>query len=452
MATATPLTNVAYALAEAVPGYAAGTDTAAVALRLLDTVACALGAERLAATPGSGFEAIHGIVRLAEEMGGTGGATVWATGTTTTGEAAALRNGVAARYLDFNDTYVSRAIVHPSDVVPVLVAQAEIEGCTWSRLAEAVTVAYEVFGRLADQAGLRAHGFEASSLTPLAAAAGCAWLAGMSMVDTANALNLACIDAATLRAVRLGRLSHWKAVASARGAAKGWFAVRAARAGLRAPDEAFDSPDGFTARISGPLVIAPEDRDSRLHRVIVKRYPIQIFIQQPAALAARLHPALNPGDIDEVVVSTFREAVDLVGAPVRADLNAESADHSLRFGVAAMLRAGRLGPGDVHRLVDDPAVRRLAERVQVVESPGYTEAFPRRLDADIEVRLAGGARRSAGPDGDGGGDRAALGTKFRGLTKSDTWDWPWRLAGDPPPTDLDALLRAQKGGNGVESH
>lgn len=442
-ATAPAAEGVANALAAAAAGFAARTDTGAVALHLLDTLACALGAERLAAAAPGGFGAVEGIIRLATELGGQPGrATVWATGERTSLAAAALRNGVAARYLDLNDTYVSRAIVHPSDMASVLVAQAEYEGHTWQRLAEALTVGYETAALLADQAALRCAGFEASSLTPVAAAAGCAWLAGLSAQDTANALNIACLDAATLRAVRLGRLSHWKAVASVRGAVKGWFAVRAAAAGLRAPDEAFDSPDGFTTRVTGPVTADLSGRDARMPRVLLKQYPVQIFIQRPVALAARVRAELGPGAvglIDEVTVYTFKEAADMVGGPVRSDLNPESADHSLRFAVAAMLTAGQLDAGDIHRLVGAPGVRALARRAQVAESPGYTRAFPERLDARLEIRLRDGSVVTAGPDG-AGTDPGALRRKFHSLVGTDTPAWPWQLPGTPLPTDVTAVL------------
>lgn len=432
--------GTARAVATAVPGYAARTDASAVALHLLDTVVCALGAERLAAAPGAGFGAIDGVIRLARDLdGGPAGATVWATGERTTLGAAALRNGVAARYLDLNDTYVSRAIAHPSDLIPVLVAQAELEGASWQQLAGAVTVGYEVSGLLADQAALRGAGFEASTLTPVAAAAACAWLAGLDADGIVRALNIACLDAAVLRAVRLGRLSHWKAVASVRGAVKGWFAARAAAAGLQAPDEAFDSADGFAARVSGPITADAVDCAPRIQRTLLKQYPVQVFIQQPASLAARARELVPASDIDHVMLRTFQEAADLVGGPVRADLNAESADHSLRFAVAAMLVTGALEPGDIHSLLEDSAIRDLAGRIEVTASPAYTSAFPQRLDADLAIRRRDGSTVTVGPE-DTGPDPGALRRKFRSLTGSDTLTWPWQLAGTPLPADLTALL------------
>ena len=79
---------------------------------------------------------------------------------------------MAARYLDYNDTYVGRAVTHPSDMVPALVALAEERGIGWDRLIDSMTVGYEVMCRLADHAQLSSRGFDGSTLTPLGAAAG----------------------------------------------------------------------------------------------------------------------------------------------------------------------------------------------------------------------------------------------------------------------------------------
>ena len=58
----------------------------------------------------------------------TDGATLWGTRDRAGLEAAGFANGVAVRCLDFNDTYLSREPLHPSDVIPPLVALAEARG------------------------------------------------------------------------------------------------------------------------------------------------------------------------------------------------------------------------------------------------------------------------------------------------------------------------------------
>ena len=82
----------------------------------------------------------------------------------------------------------------------------------------------------------------------------------------------------------------------------------------------------------------------------------------------------------------------------------------------------------------------LARRVQVAESPGYTGAFPERLDARLEIRLRDGSVVTvAQPDG-ASTDPGALRRKFHSLAGTDTPAWPWQLSGTPLPTDVTAVL------------
>src|SRR5205823_11611766 len=56
------------------------------------------------------------------------GAPICGTVQRTTPEIAAFVNGLLVRYLDFNDTYLSLEPLHPSDVIPALLALAEWRG------------------------------------------------------------------------------------------------------------------------------------------------------------------------------------------------------------------------------------------------------------------------------------------------------------------------------------
>ena len=159
-------------------------------------------------------------------------------------EAAALRNGVATRYLDFNDTYIGRIIVHPSDMIAALVALAEARQAGWPRLIEAVSVAYDILCLMADQSETRKNGFDPATFVPIAVAAGGAWLIGLDPTKTGNALRLAALDAGVLRCIRLGRIADWRAVAAARNAVKGLFAIEMAALGTEGPPGTFEADCG----------------------------------------------------------------------------------------------------------------------------------------------------------------------------------------------------------------
>ncbi len=427
--------DFATALAAALPAFAELNAPGDILLRMADTVACALGAERLGA---DGENAVTRVARFAETTESADElATVWATGTRLATDAAAFRNAAAARFLDYNDTYVAGAIVHPSDMIPAIVALAESRRIGWSRLVDSVGVAYETLCRLAEQANLRQHGFDGSSLTPLATAAGCAWLVALSPAQAANALRIAALDAAMLRAVRAGRLSDWKALASGRGAVKALFAVRMAEAGSEAPPTAFDGREGLFARVSGPLAVA-NDGVARLPRTILKRFPSQIFTQPMLALASNLHKQL-PAKPVSVTINCFRMAVDMLGHRLAPGdtLNRETADHSAAFCVAAMLIRGRLGHDDVDGFLVDPEILALTDKVNLVEEPNATAAFPARLELDLTVHCADETTltavsrelKSIGPDD--------LATKL-----DDLWPvgrarrWPWTCPADASPFPL----------------
>ncbi len=90
---------------------------------LLDSFACAYG--------GADSEPAQLTRATARELSETGPATIWADGSSATAPLAALANGVAIRYQDYNDVYFGPAwTAHPSDNIATLFAVAEWQGCT----------------------------------------------------------------------------------------------------------------------------------------------------------------------------------------------------------------------------------------------------------------------------------------------------------------------------------
>lgn len=118
------LRDFAAEIAAALRGLAPLNDPDAVVLRLAATVACALGAEALT-NASQGTENTITRIRCFVQAG-AGPCTIWATGERASLDDAALRNAVAQRYLDYNDTYVGRAVTHPSDMIAARVVEA---GC-----------------------------------------------------------------------------------------------------------------------------------------------------------------------------------------------------------------------------------------------------------------------------------------------------------------------------------
>jgi 2-methylcitrate dehydratase len=88
-----------------------------VKTHVIDTIGCGIGAFD---------ERPVGICRnVALAVGGN--STIIGTDRRTTPDLASFANGAAFRYFDFNDTYVGRFSVHPSDHIAACLAVAEAE-------------------------------------------------------------------------------------------------------------------------------------------------------------------------------------------------------------------------------------------------------------------------------------------------------------------------------------
>ncbi|MEM0455031.1 MAG: MmgE/PrpD family protein, partial [Nitrososphaerota archaeon] len=98
-----------------------------------------------------GSEPLEAARKAAERFASGGPSSLFGSKTKSSPDWAAFVNGVAVRYLDFNDTYLSREALHPSDMIPGLLALAEALGATGRDLIASIAVAYEVALALAER-------------------------------------------------------------------------------------------------------------------------------------------------------------------------------------------------------------------------------------------------------------------------------------------------------------
>ena len=104
--------------------------------RILDSLGCAFGAWD--AKPCRFARGIARSVKISR------GATVWGTNHKTLPDLAAFANGALVRYLDFNDTYLSKEPAHPSDNLGAALAIGESVHASGKQIIEALALAYEV--------------------------------------------------------------------------------------------------------------------------------------------------------------------------------------------------------------------------------------------------------------------------------------------------------------------
>lgn len=398
--------------------------------RIIDALACGLGAvceEPLAL-------ARRAMRRLAP--GGT--ATILGTGERTAPDLAAFVNGYLVRYLDYNDTYLSREALHPSDNLAGLLAVAETQGRSGRELIAALVAAYEITCRLADASSIRDRGWDHVTYGSIAVATASARLLGCTPAQIEQAVNIAATTGVNLRQTRVGELSMWKGAAYGGAARNGVFAAYLAREGFTGPAPVFEGRRGFEAQVSGPLRIPPmageptgeppvvpeEDNEARWEgeggRVIeedrapadgprfklldtdIKAWPAEYHSQAAIALALEMRRrGLRPEEIERITIKTFSVAVEIIGGEPEkwAPQTRETADHSLPYLVAAALLDGEITARQFapERIARED-IRALMARTTVVEAPELTAAYPAGIPTVLEVRDRAGRAHAARMD------------------------------------------------------
>ena len=358
--------------------------------RLIDSVACGIG--------GYSSEPAAIAREIAAGSSGQPPARVLGSGALTSMEMAAFANTVMVRYLDCNDTYVSKGSGHPSDMIPACLAVAEAHHASGRDTLTAVAVAYEIFTALADVVGLRDLGWDQGVFVVLGSAAGAAKLLRLTSEQTANALAIAVSSTIPTRQTRAGELSMWKGCATAAAARAGVFSALLAQKGITGPTAAFEGRHGVWDQVTGPFQLGRlggEGAGFGVERTNLKFFPAEYHSQAPLWIALDLRNKVRVEEIDAIDVQTYYTAWSEIGSePEKWDPRTrETADHSLPYLLALALADGGVKPDSFSEArMRDPALRQLMQRIRISENPEFTREFPSKLMTRIEVTTRGGQR------------------------------------------------------------
>jgi 2-methylcitrate dehydratase len=360
--------------------------------RLVDSIGCAIG--------GYSSEPAAIARRLAAESSGQPPARVLGSCSLTSMEMAAFANAVMVRFLDCNDTYVSKGSGHPSDMIPACLAVAEAQRASGKDTLAAVAVAYEIFTALADVVGLRDRGWDQGVFVVLGAAGGAAKLLRLTREQTADALAIAVSSNVPTRQTRAGELSMWKGCATAASARAGVFSALLAQKGMTGPTAAFEGRHGLWEQVTGPFQLgrlAGNGVQFGVERTNLKFFPAEYHSQAPLFLALDLRGKVRVDEIAAIDVQTYHTAWSEIGSePEKWDPQTrETADHSLPYLLAVALVDGSITADSfTEARIRDPRLRELMQRIKVSEKKEFTSQFPSKLMTEIVVMTRGGQRLS----------------------------------------------------------
>ncbi|TLY29351.1 MAG: MmgE/PrpD family protein [Nitrospirae bacterium] len=364
--------------------------------RILDSMGCALGAWN--APP------CRIARRLAQSVKVAQGATLWGTGHKTLSDLAAFANGALIRYLDFNDTYLSKEPAHPSDNLAAVLAAGEAAHASGKRVIEALALAYEVQCRLCDAAALRPRGWDHVTYGPFSSALASAKVLNLSKAQTVQALNLAGVANVALRQTRVGDLSMWKACAFSNATRNGLFAALLAQQGMTGPSPIFEGEKGFMKLVSGPLDLPLFGGEKGGHFMIldtyIKHYPVEYHAQTAVEAALVVRDELMKAEglqglagISEVEIGSYNVAIEIIGRDPEKwrPQTRETADHSFPYCVAVALLDGSVTLQSFGlKQLNDPALRALMQKVRVVEQEEFKDWYPQAMPTRVSVRTAAG--------------------------------------------------------------
>ena len=361
--------------------------------RLLDTLGCAMGAYR--SEPAT-------IARtLAQTVSSNMPATVIGTAHKSSPEMAAFANGVHFRYLDYNDTYLSREPAHPSDNLSAVLAIAEPFGASGKDIITATVLAYEIQCRLCDAASIRARGWDHVTYGSFSTSLAAGKLLGLTETQLTHAQGLAGVPNNAMRQTRVGMLSHWKGCAFANASRNGVFAALLAKHGMTGASEVFEGEMGFWKQVSGPFTLdtfGGEDTPFMINQTYIKYYPAEYHSQSAIDAALALRPQLGSVDaIEKITIETFDAAVEIIGGEPEKwrPTTRETADHSLPYCVAVALTDGKvtLDSFDAAHL-QNQSLLALVQKIEVKANAELNTRYPEGIPNRITIQAKDGATHS----------------------------------------------------------
>ena len=359
---------------------------------LVDTLGCAVGA----------FDSEPASIarRIASRVQGNPPARILCTAQETSTDMAAFANTVLVRYLDCNDAYTGRGTGHPSDMIPGVLSLAGGRRMNGRAVITAITAAYEVFCRLADEVSQK--GWDQGMFAAIGAACGIGLILGLDRRAMGNAISIAITTGVPMGVTRVGELSMWKGCATAAAVRIGIFAAELAAEGMTGPGSPFEGRNGLWQHMG---VDAPKwegfgggAKPFRITRTSFKAYPSVIHTQGPIGLVLELRQRLGTAEIESLHLATYGEALRRTATEAEKwdPKTRETADHSIPYLVAAAFQDGEVTPATfAPARIQDAALRRLIKKLTVVEEPEFTRRYPAESCTRIEVTTTDGRRMAA---------------------------------------------------------
>ncbi|EET89649.1 MAG: MmgE/PrpD family protein [Candidatus Micrarchaeales archaeon] len=302
-------------------------------------------------------------------------------------EASIFINGTMGRYQDYNDTYLSKEAMHPSDNITAVLAIADYLGSKGVEIIKAVYLAYQIACSFADAFSIRARGWDHVNYISISSAAAMSYLLGLNRQQFVNAISLAINNNISMRQTRAGRLSMWKACTVGYAMRDSAFATLMAKSGLTGPSPIFEGEMGFFNQISGKL--SPNLYPDKIKKTMIKEFPVEYHATSAVEAALSLRNKIS-GEILSIDIDTYKAAYEIItkGPEKLRPANKETADHSLPYIVAYTLLYGAPTTNSYSiNFLKDKKILSLIDMTSVRVSKDFDKLYPRLTPVKITVKI-----------------------------------------------------------------
>jgi len=355
----------------------------AIKLRVLDTLGVGVAGAQLGLS-----RPVLGLFEAAAKP-----AHVWGLPVRASAREAALANCYATHgtYLEDGSRFTGG---HPSSVViPAAFAVAEVNHCSGAEFIAATLAGYEVFLRLGRDTypANVGRGFQPTAiLAAVSSSAAVARLFKLSPLAAADTLAIAANLGVGMKEALKSSVTQPLQVA--RGCEGGIVAAMLARSGLHGAPEIFEKGflPAFGGSVQSATVLHGLGHTYRISETYLKRHAGCRGNHAPLDVALEV---IKQEQIDSAEIAVMRIAVDTVtlAASIETPVNGEQTQFSIGFSVAVALLHGN---ASIFQYTDarlnEPAVRELMRKIEVVADIALDQGYPEKRAATIEIELLNG--------------------------------------------------------------
>jgi 2-methylcitrate dehydratase PrpD len=337
------------------------------------------------------------VAALADKQiasGSPGTSWVIGTGRTTNRVDAAMLNGIAGAWLDYDEgNFLANG--HPGmQVIPAALAVAQERNLSGRELLATIALAYEVVARIGMATKIKLIINPHGTFGVVGAALATARLTGLPaerLRDMASLAASSCV--ATNRHTMLdgATVRNWYAGHSG---FMGQMAVRLAESGFSGPADGVHTTFSLVLGDGFKREVAVERLGERwlLLEGYLKLYPTARYVHSAidALQDAQAHSGtpIAPEDIERIDVRAYRLAAYLANKTPKDWFGTR---FSIPFALATLLIGGRSGlDAFSDEAVADARVMGLASRVEVAEEESYSAVYPGEQRVDVRIRMRDG--------------------------------------------------------------